>query len=262
MAELNKGLAERVEVFSRATSDALQKAVGDVLDARNPWQLLYRLSRIVLLGLVLYTAWLLITLQPDLAKRISTTHLQTLQEQLAAHQSQVQALLRTAIETSGDGLHTLALLQWDGGGSATVLAAAGRLSQQGLAAEQELLLGVEMASALGHLALGLCASEQPEALPLNPDPGASTSGKTAVALLCPVGCGNRRGQRALLLSLYDERPALLPREARPGPGLRAESEREPWRRQEQLLLIARRLGELLADGGPVGAPGAGHGKSQ
>ena len=53
MPDANKGLAERVEVFTRATSDALQKAVGDVLDARSPWQLLYRLSRIVLLGLVL-----------------------------------------------------------------------------------------------------------------------------------------------------------------------------------------------------------------
>jgi len=260
--DTNKGLAERVEVFTRATSDALQKAVGDVLDARNPWQLLYRLSRIVLLGLVLYTAWLLITLQPDLAKRFSTTHLQTLQEQLAAHQGQVHSLLRTAIETSGDRLHTLALLQWDGGSSATVLVAAGRLSQQGLAAEQELLLGVEMASALGHLALGLCASEQPEALPLNPDSGASTSGKGTVALLCPVGCGNRTSQRALLLSLYNERPALLPPQARHGPGHRAESDGEPWRRQEELLLIARRLGELLADGGPAGAPGAGHGKSK
>ncbi len=262
MADLNKGLAERVEVFTRATSDALQKAVGEVLDARNPWQLLYRLSRIVLLGLVLYTAWLLITLQPDLAKRISTTHLQTLQEQMAAHQSQVQSLLRNAIETSGDGLHTLALLQWDGGSSATVLAAAGRLSQQGLSADQELLLGVEMASSLGHLALGLCASEQPEALPLHPDPDASAGSRATFALLCPVGCGNRSGQRALLLSLYDERPALLHQEARPGPGHRAESDREHWRRQEQLLLIARRLGELLADGGPAGAPGAGHGKSQ
>ena len=116
-----------MEVFTRATSDALQKAVGDVLDARNPWQLLYRLSRIVLLGLVLYTAWLLITLQPDLARRFSTSPPQTLQEQVAAHQGQVQALLRTAIETSGDGLHTLALLQWDGGSGATVLVAAASL---------------------------------------------------------------------------------------------------------------------------------------
>jgi hypothetical protein len=257
MADLNKGLAERVEVFTRATSDALQKAVGDVLDARNPWQLLYRLSRIVLLGLVLYTAWLLITLQPDLAKRISTTHLQTLQEQVAAHQSQVQSLLRNAIETSGDGLHTLALLQWDGGGSATVLAAAGRLSQQGLAAEQELLLGVEMAGVLGHLALGLCASEQPEALPLNPDPDASAGSRSTVALLCPVGCGNRSGQRALLLSIYDQSPGPAQTAGQSGA-----SERDQWRRQEQLLLIARRLGELLADGGPAAAPGAGHGKSQ
>jgi hypothetical protein len=138
-----------------------------------------------------------------------------------------------------------------------VLAAAGRLSQQGLSADQELLLGVEMASALGHLALGLCASEQPEALPLHPDPGASTSGKTTVALLCPVGCGNRSGQRALLLSLYDERhgPAQTA-------GQSGASERDQWRRQEQLLLIARRLGELLADGAPAGAAGAGHGKSQ
>ena len=257
MADLNKGLAERVEVFTRATSDALQKAVGDVLDARNPWQLLYRLSRIMLLGLVLYTAWLLITLQPDLAKRISSTHLQTLQEQLAAHKSQVQSLLRTAIETSGDGLHTLALLQWDGGSSATVLAAAGRLSQQGLASDQELLLGVEMAGVLGHLALGLCASEQPEALPLNPDPDASAGSRSTVALLCPVGCGNRSGQRALLLSLYDERQRPAQRA-----GESDASEKEQWRRQEELLLIARRLGELLADGGPAGAAGAGHGKSQ
>ena len=257
MADLNKGLAERVEVFTRATSDALQKAVGDVLDARNPWQLLYRLSRIVLLGLVLYTAWLLITLQPDLAKRISSTHLQTLQEQVAAHQSQVQSLLRTAIEISGDGLHTLALLQWDGGSSATVLAAAGRLSQLGLSVDQELLLGVEMASALGHLALGLCASEQPEALPLHPDPDASTSDKATLALLCPVGCGNRTSQRALLLSLYDERQSPAQTASHTGA-----SEKEQWRRQEELLLIARRLGELLADGGPAGAAGAGHGKSQ
>ena len=253
MADLNKGLAERVEVFTRATSDALQKAVGDVLDARNPWQLLYWLSRIVLLGLVLYTAWLLITLQPDLAKRISTTHLQTLQEQVAAHQSQVQSLLRTAIETSGDGLHTLALLQWDGGTSATVLAAAGRLSQQGLSADQELLLGVEMASSLGHLALGLCASEQPEALPLHSDPEASAGTRATLALLCPVGCGNRTNQRALLLSLYDQRPGPAQTASHTGA-----SEKEQWRRQEELLLIARRLGEVLIDG----PPGAGHGKSQ
>lgn len=241
MPDTNKGLAERVEVFTRATGDALQKAVGDVLDARNPWQLLYRLSRIVLLGLVLYTAWLLITLQPDLARRFSTTPPQTLQEQVAAHQGQVQALLRTAIETSGDGLHTLALLQWDGGSGATVLVAAGRLNQQGLAAEQELLLGVEMAGALGQLALGLCASEQPEALPLTPDPAGSINSKATAALLCPVGCGTRTRQRALLLSLHDQRPERALSAAKA-----AEPERQQRQRQQELLLLARRLGELLA----------------
>ncbi len=256
MADLNKGLAERVEVFTRATSDALQKAVGEVLDARNPWQLLYRLSRIVLLGLVLYTAWLLITLQPDLARRMSTTHLQTLQEQVSAHQSQVHSLLRSAIETGGDGLHTLALLQWDGGSSATVLAAAGRLSQLGLSADQELLLGVEMARALGHLALGLCASEQPEVLPLHPDPGASTSTKATAALLCPVGCDTSPGHRALLLSLYDERAELQPAASERRERVRGDHQHQ---RQEELLLLARRLGELLADGGPGDG---GDGKSQ
>jgi len=254
--ELNKGLAERVEVFTRATSEALQKAVGDVLDARNPWQLLYRLSRIVLLGLVLYTAWLLITLQPELAKRMSTTPAPTLQEQVAAHQGQVQSLLRTAIDSSGDGLHTLVLLRWDGGSSATVLVGAGRAGQLELSADQPLLLGVEMAAALGHLALGLCASEQPEALPLPQDSGASAGASRAAtasaALLCPVGCGTTSRQRALLLSLYDQRPSL------PAPnGESGDGERQ-LRRQQALLLIARRLGELLADDDT----GAGHGKSQ
>ncbi|MCX5968902.1 MAG: hypothetical protein NTV57_14935 [Cyanobacteria bacterium] len=186
-------------------------------------QLLYRLSRIVLLGLVLYTAWLLITLQPDLAKRMSTTHLQTLQEQVSAHQSQVHSLLRSAIETGGDGLHNLALLQWDGGSSATVLAAAGRLSQQGLSAD------------------------------------ASTSTKATAALLCPVGCGTSPGHRALLLSLYDERAQLLPTASERRQTDRADHQHQ---RQEELLLLARRLGELLTDGGPGDGLGAGPGKSQ
>ena len=63
-------LAERVEVFTRATGDALNKAISEVLAARNPLQLLYRLSRIVFLGLVLYLGWILVVVQPDLAKRL------------------------------------------------------------------------------------------------------------------------------------------------------------------------------------------------
>ncbi len=229
MPDANKGLAERVEVFTRATSDALQKAVGEVLDARNPWQLLYRLSRIVLLGLVLYTAWLLITLQPDLAKRMSTTTAATLQEQVRARQGQVQTLLRTAIESGGDGLHTLALLQWEGGGSVTVLAADGRHGQLALTPGQQPLLGVEIADALGHAALGLCASDAPSALPLAVR--TVTTGK-GMLLLCPVGCSTTGRTQGLLLALYDTVPPESGGE-------------QQLRQQKQLQLISQRLGQLL-----------------
>ena len=237
MANDNRGLAERVEVFTRATSDALQKAVGEVLDAKGPWQLLYRLSRIVLLGLVLYTAWLLITLQPDLAKRISTTTAATLQEQVSARQPQIQAFLRSAIESNRSGLHTLALLQWDGGSSVTVLAADGRSGQLALTPGQQPLLGIEMAEALGHVALGLCATEGPGSLPITVPTSAGSDG---VLLLCPVGCSGRPLTRALLLGLHDPPTNRLQRSEARGYG--------PDRQQEQLLLIARRLGQLL-DGG-------------
>ena len=107
-------------------------------------------------------------------------------------------------------------------------------------------LRAEMAGALGHLALGLCASEQPEALPLTSGPAASPSSKATAALLCPVGCGTRTRQRALLLSLYDKRAEQVPAAV------------QSPEREKELLLLARRLGELLADDGPD----AGHGKSQ
>lgn len=234
MANDNRRLAERVEVFTRATSDALQKAVGEVLEAKGPWQLLYRLSRIVLLGLVLYTAWLLITLQPDLARRMSTTTAASLQEQVAARQPQIQALLRSAIDANRSGLHTLVLLQWDGGSSVTVLTADGRSGQLGFSPGQQPLLGLEMAEALGHVSLGLCASEGPGALPITER---TPAGNDGVLLLCPVGCSGRPSARALLLGLHDS-PSNSQQEGEArGDG--------PYRQQEQLLLIARRLGELL-----------------
>ena len=123
----NPKLFERVEVFSRATSDAFNRAIGDVLAARGPMQLLYRLSRIVLLGLVLYTAWLLITLQPDLARRMRSPVGSRLPQQVAAHQQQVQTLLRSSVRSRLLGLHTLVVLEWGGGNSFQVLAAYGRI---------------------------------------------------------------------------------------------------------------------------------------
>ena len=237
-----------MEVFTRATSDALQKAVGEVLDARSPWQLLYRLSRIVLLGLVLYTAWLLITLQPDLAKRMRTTAEVTLQEQVRAHQGQVQTLLRSAIEASGDGLHTLALLQWEGGGSVTVLAADGRHGQLALRPGQQRLLDVEIAEALGHAALGLCASDAASALALR---SVSTSG--GMLLLCPVRCSATGRNQGLLLALHDTEPPQAASQQQQqqqqhnqGQEQRQQQQEQRERQQKQLQLIAQQLAELLA----------------
>ena len=239
MADPSRRLAERVEVFTRATSDALQKAVGEVLEARNPWQLLYRLSRIVLLGLVLYTAWLLITLQPDLARRMRSPSVHTFQQQVSTHQGQVQSLLRSSLDAAPVGLHSLVLLQWDGDSAVVVLAADGRSSQLGMAPGQQLLLGVEMAEALGRVAMGLCANATAEQLPLlhaNASRGASASkAEQSVVLLCPVGCGPEAGT-GLLLGIYD--PSGTSRAA----------DGASQRRQEQLLLLARRLGDLLVGG--------------
>jgi hypothetical protein len=230
VANDNRRLSARVEVFTRATSVALQKAVGDVLDARNPWQLLYRLLRIVLLGMVLYSGWLLVTLQPDLAKRLLRPPDHNLTGRVEQRKAQIQTLLRTALDSNGEGLHTLVLLRWEGGNSVTVLAAAGRDGQLGLTPGQQPLLGVDMADALGHLALGLCAAEQPEALPIR-TPG---SGLAGAALLCPVGCASSSTSRLLLLSLYDERPSQSKKLSI-----------DEQRRQQELLLIAQRLGDLL-----------------
>jgi hypothetical protein len=136
------------------------------------------------------------------------------------------------------------LLQWDGDSGVVVLAADGRSSQLGMAPGQQLLLGVEMAEALGRVAMGLCASGTAEQLPLR-NAGASRGGsgndagrdsEQAVVLLCPVGCGPGAGP-GLLLGIYETAVASagLPDPASPG-------------RQEQLLLLARRLGDLLAGG--------------
>ena len=148
---------------------------------------------------------------------------------MRARQGQVQTLLRTAIETNRSGLHNLALLQWNGGSSVTVLAADGRSNQLGMRPGQEPLLGVEMAEALGHAALGLCASDESGALPMAVRSVATGNG---MLLLCPVGCSSTERSKGLLLALYDqERPES------PG-GLHQ-------RQQKQLQLFSQRLGQLL-----------------
>ena len=109
------------------------------LQARNPLQLLYRLSRIVFLGLVLYLGWILVVVQPDLAKRLMLPAGQTLAQRYGQQREQVESLLRSAIGAQTFGLNTLLLAQWDGGASLEVLAAEGRTPQLPLQPGQQAL---------------------------------------------------------------------------------------------------------------------------
>ena len=234
-------LFERVEVFTRATTDALNKAITEVLDARSPWQLLYRLSRIVFLGLVLYLGWILVVVQPDLAKRLMLPTGQSLVQRYGLHREQVQTLLRSAIAAQPFGLNNLVIVDWDGATSLQVLAAEGRTPQLPLQPGQEALVSVAMAKVLGHAALGLCESERPLALNLDE----AELPKGATLMICPIGCNAKARPTGLLVALYD-RPstAVLP-EPLPAGNALAARELLQRRQREQLMLLARRLGLLL-----------------
>ena len=234
-------LFERVEVFSRATTDALNKAISEVLDARSPWQLLYRLSRIVFLGLVLYLGWILVVVQPDLAKRLMLPTGQSLAQRYGLHREQVQTLLRSAIAAQPFGLNNLVIADWDGAATLQVLAAEGRTPQLPLQPGQEALVSVAMAKVLGHAALGLCESEQPLALNLNE----AELPKGATLMICPIGCTAKAQPTGLLVALYDRySTAVLPDPVPAGNALAAR-ELLQRRQREQLMLLARRLGQLL-----------------
>ena len=234
-------LFERVEVFSRATTDALNKAISEVLDARSPWQLLYRLSRIVFLGLVLYLGWILVVVQPDLAKRLMLPTGQSLAQRYGQHREQVQTLLRSAIAAQPFGLNNLVIADWDGAATLQVLAAEGRTPQLPLQPGQEALVSVAMAKVLGHAALGLCESERPLALNLDE----AELPKGATLMICPIGCTAKAQPTGLLVALYD-RPstAALP-EPLPAGNALAARELLQRRQREQLMLLACRLGQLL-----------------
>jgi hypothetical protein len=234
-------LSERVEVFTRATSDALNKAISEVLAARNPLQLLYRLSRIVFLGLVLYLGWILVVVQPDLAKRLMLPAGQTLAQRYGNHREQVETLLRSAIAAETFGLNTLLIADWDGGATLQVLAAEGHTPQLPLQPGQQALVCVAMAKVLGHAALGLCESERP--LALNLDESELPRGTNL--MICPIGCTAKARPTGLLVALYDRpRTAVL---SEPIPAGNALAARELLQRQqrEQLMLLSRRLGQLL-----------------
>jgi hypothetical protein len=234
-------LFERVEVFSRATTDALNKAISEVLDARSPWQLLYRLSRIVFLGLVLYLGWILVVVQPDLAKRLMLPTGQNLAQRYGLHKEQVQTLLRSAIAAQPFGLNNLVIADWDGAATLQVLAAEGRTPQLPLQPGKEALVNVAMAKVLGHAALGLCESERPLALNLNE----AELPKGATLMICPIGCTAKARPTGLLVALYDRPSSAALPEPLPAGNALAARELLQRRQREQLMLLASRLGQLL-----------------
>jgi hypothetical protein len=199
-------LSTRVEVFTRATADALNRAIGEVLDARSPWQLLYRLSRIVFLGLVLYLGWILVVVQPDLARRLMLPQTPSFQQRFVVHREQVQGVLRAAVAAPGFGLHSLLVAEWDGGSSLKVLAVQGRTLQLPLQPGEDALVGVAMAKVMGHVALGLCEGEQPAALSI--DEAQLPPGSTL--LVCPIGCAVSSAGQGVLVGIFAPATAGTP----------------------------------------------------
>ncbi|MFM7285968.1 MAG: hypothetical protein ACKO02_03930 [Cyanobium sp.] len=232
MSDPKSKIATRVEVFTRATADALNRAIGEVLDARSPWQLLHRLSRIVFLGLVLYLGWILVVVQPDLTRRLMVPHTPRFRERHALHREAVRQVLQRAAATPAFGLHSLLVAEWDGASAIHVLAVQGRSLQQPLEAGDELLVGVALAKVLGHVALGLCESERPAALGL--EEAQLPAG--AAVMVCPIGCVVSSAGQGLLVAI--QAPA-----AGQAPG--AQAEQRLRRQREQLMVLARRLATVM-----------------
>jgi hypothetical protein len=250
MSDPKSRLSTRVEVFTRATADALNRAIGEVLDARSPWQLLYRLSRIVFLGLVLYLGWILVVVQPDLARRLMLPPSPRFQERFALHKDPVEEVLQAAVAAPGFGLHALFVAEWDWAGSLQVLAAEGRSPQLPLEPGDDVLLRVAMARVMGHLALGLCDGERPAALGL--DTGQLPAGSTV--MVCPIGCAVSSTGQGVLVGVYGAPPAGStnavakgsPAEAAMVPASGPGPEEQRARRQrEQLMVLARRLAGVM-----------------
>jgi hypothetical protein len=243
MSDPKSRLSTRVEVFTRATADALNRAIGEVLDARSPWQLLYRLSRIVFLGLVLYLGWILVVVQPDLARRLMLPPTPRFQERFALHRDPVEEVLEAAVAAPGFGLHALVVAEWDGAGSLRVLAAKGRTPQLPVESGDDVLLGVAMARVMGHVALGLCDGERPAALGLD----ASELPAGSAVMVCPIGCSVSSTGQGVLVGIYGPVvPSSAPKAGplAPAPGPVPEEQRLRSQR-EQLMVLARRLAVVM-----------------
>jgi len=198
MSDPKSKLSTRVEVFTQATTDAFNRAISEVLDARSPWQLVYRLSRIVFLGLVVVLGWILVVVQPDLARRLMVPQTPRFEKRMALQREQVQMVLRAAVAAEGFGLHSLLVAEWDGASSLKVLAAQSRTLQLPLPPGEETLVGVAMARVMGHVALGLCESERPAALSI--DEAKLPVGATL--MVCPIGCAVPSAGQGVLVGIF------------------------------------------------------------
>ena len=258
MSDPKSRLSTRVQLFTRATADAFNRAIGEVFDARSPWQLLYRLRRIVFLGLVLYLGWILVVVQPDLARRLMLPPNPRFQERFALHKDPVEEVLQAAVAAPGFGLHALFVAEWDGAGSLQVLAAEGRTPQLPLEPGDDVLLRVAMARVLGHLALGLCDGERPSALGL--DAAQLPAGSTV--MVCPVGCAVSSTGQGVLVGIYGAAQVQAVAAVAPPAGTTAPmatasraqkapmpasgpEEQRARRQREQLMVLARRLAGVM-----------------
>jgi len=228
-------------VYPRATTDAFNRAISEVLDARSPWQLLYRLSRIVFLGLVLVLGWILVVVQPDLARRLMVPQTPRFQQRMALHREQAQRVLRAAVAAEGFELHSLLVAEWDGGTSLEVLAAQGRTLQLPLPPGEETLVGVAMARVMGHVALGLCESERLAALSI--DEAQLPVGGTL--MVWPIGCVVSSAGQGVLVGIFAPaggRAGVRAAPQAPAPSL------PPARGNSGALAAERGAGAALAEG--------------
>ena len=228
MSDPKSRLSTRVQLFTRATADAFNRAIGEVFDARSPWQLLYRLRRIVFLGLVLYLGWILVVVQPDLARRLM----------LPPHPA-VPGALCPAPGSGGGGAAgggggprlwpprpVRGRMGW--GRHPQVLAAEGRTPQLPLEPGDDVLPRVAaMARVMGHVALGLCDGERPAALGLDADQ--LPTGNTV--MVCPIGCAVPSTEQGVLVRVYG--------------AAQVQEEQRARRQREQLMVLARRLAGVM-----------------
>jgi hypothetical protein len=100
---------------------------------------------------------------------------------------------------------------------------------------------VAMAEVMGHVALGLCESEQPSALAI--DPTQLPAGSTV--MVCPIGCAVSNAGQGVLLAIHAPVGGQAPVGARPAVAA-VELEEPPLRRKrEQLMVLARRLAGVM-----------------